>query len=140
MNDLAGDLLFRRTLLPLLDSGLDAYALRQKAIANNVANAETDGYQRRWVSFEDELKEALEESGGGLSRTHPDHLPHPSESELVEARVLVDESADYDNGHNNVDIDREMTELARAQLAYRFATRQTRHVVETLGLAIRGNR
>ena len=44
MNQISDNLLFRRSLLPLLDSALDAAALRQKTIANNVANAED-----RWL-------------------------------------------------------------------------------------------
>jgi flagellar basal-body rod protein FlgB len=140
MNTLSDDLLFRRTLLPILDAGLDAYAMRQKAIANNVANAEVDGYQRRVVAFEEELREALEENGGRLARSHPDHLPQPGDSLTPRPRLEIDTDSGYHNGRNNVDIDREMTELARAQLGYRFATRQTRHLVEMLGLAIRGRR
>jgi len=138
--EITDNLLFQRTLLPMMHSGLDAYALRQKAIANNLANSETDGYQRRAVQFEDELGQALDAAGGGLTRTHPDHLPHPSVSKPVAPKLVVDEEATYFNGHNNVDVDQEMTELARATLSYRFATRQVRHVVETLDRAIRGGR
>jgi flagellar basal-body rod protein FlgB len=140
MASISDNLLFARTLLPIMHSGLDAYALRQKAIANNLANIETDGYQRRSVHFEEQLAQALEKKGEGLARTHPDHLPHPSAAQVVEAELVVEQEADYFNGHNGVDIDREMTELARAQLSYRFATRQVRHVVETLDRAIRGGR
>lgn len=140
MASIADDLLFKRTLLPLLHSGLDAYALRQKAIANNLANSETDGYVRQAVRFEDALDQALESSGEGLSRSHPDHLPHPSEAGTAVPELVADEEGSYFNGHNNVDVDQEMTELARATLSYRFATRQVRHVVETLDRAIRGGR
>jgi flagellar basal-body rod protein FlgB len=140
MSSISDNLLFRRTMLPMMHSGLDAYALRQKAIANNLANAETDGYERREVRFEDQLAQALEESGEGLTRTHPDHMPHPSAAGTVEPELAVEEEPAYFNGHNSVDIDHEMTELARAQLSYRFATRQVRHVVDTLDRAIRGGR
>jgi len=140
MATITDNLLFTRTLLPMMHSGLDAYALRQKAIANNLANVETDGYQRRTVRFEEELARALEHAGEGLTRTHPDHLPHPSATETVAPRLVVEEEPAYFNGHNGVDVDVEMTELARAQLNYRFATRQVRHVVDTLDRAIRGGR
>ena len=140
MSSITDNLLFKRTLLPMMQSGLDAYALRQKTIANNLANAETDGYQRRAVNFEDALSKALEDSGAALSRTHPDHMPHPSEAGTAEPKLVVDEENTYFNGHNNVDVDQEMTELARATLSYRFATRQVRHVLDTLDRAIRGGR
>ncbi len=139
MNEISDNLLFRRSLLPLLDSALDAAALRQKAIANNVANAEVDGYQRRVVEFEEQLKEALEENRSGeISRTHPEHLPHPGDAEVVQAKLSVDENTDYFNGHNNIDIDREMTELARVMLTWRFETRVTQEKFSSLRLAITG--
>ncbi|MCA9782094.1 MAG: flagellar basal body rod protein FlgB [Calditrichaeota bacterium] len=133
-------LLFDRTVIPLAGKGLDAYALRQKAIANNVANAETDGYERRTVSFEDQLKEALGTDSDGLIRTHPDHLPKPGELAEVDAELEIDSAQDYWNGHNNVDIDREMTELSRALLTFNYTTRLVRGSFDTLQLAIRGTR
>lgn len=39
----------------LLSLALDAAAMRQQAIAQNIANANTPGYQRIGVSFEDQL-------------------------------------------------------------------------------------
>lgn len=46
----------------LLSLALDAAAMRQQAIAQNIANANTPGYQRIGVSFEDhidQLKQAV---------------------------------------------------------------------------------
>ena len=42
----------------LLKTALDAYALRQKAIASNVANIDTPGYKRLEVPFESQLQKA----------------------------------------------------------------------------------
>ena len=141
MAGISDNLLFTRTMLPIMHGGLDAYAMRQKAIANNLANIETDGYQRRLVKFEEALGLALEQSGDNLTRTNPGHLPHPSSAAAAEPELVVEEGEPaYFNGHNGVDVDVEMTELARAQLAYRFATRQVRHVIDTLDRAIRGGR
>lgn len=133
-------LLFERTLLPLAGRGLDAYALRQKAIANNVANTETDGYQRRTVSFEEQLKAALGTDDPGVLRTHPNHLPRPDQLGDAEPRIEVDEGMDYFNGHNNVDVDREMTELSRALLSFGYTSKLVHGTFETLQLAIRGSR
>ena len=46
----------------LLQSGLKAETLRQKAIAGNVANMETPGYRRADVRFEELLAKALQSS------------------------------------------------------------------------------
>jgi len=114
--------------------------MRQKAVANNVSNIETDDYTRREVHFEEQLREALDERSEGLARTHPRHLPHPAEARQVEPELVLDEEQDYFNGHNNVDIDREMTELSRAILSYRFSSRSVRGTFRALRLAITGQR
>jgi len=44
----------------ILEYILDGSAMRHRALANNIANAETPGYSRRDVSFMDELKDAIE--------------------------------------------------------------------------------
>lgn len=43
----------------MLTKLLDAAAVRQKLIAHNLANANTPGYRRRVVSFEEELAQAV---------------------------------------------------------------------------------
>ena len=45
-----------------LEAGIKAEALRQKAIANNVANAETPGYRRIDVRFAELLAKAVSSS------------------------------------------------------------------------------
>lgn len=47
----------------LLEAGIRAESLRQKAIASNIANLETPGYRRVDVKFADALINALESSG-----------------------------------------------------------------------------
>ena len=47
--------LFDGTKIPVLHRALDAYTLRQKVIAGNIANITTPGYKAQSVKFEDEL-------------------------------------------------------------------------------------
>jgi flagellar basal-body rod protein FlgB len=47
-------------IVDLLEAGLRAETLRQKAIANNVANLETPGYRRIDVKFEELLAKAID--------------------------------------------------------------------------------
>jgi flagellar basal-body rod protein FlgB len=42
----------------LLSNAMDAYSLRQKMTAANIANIDTPGYERRTVSFEKALQQA----------------------------------------------------------------------------------
>jgi len=47
-------------IVELLESGIKAETLRQKAISNNVANLQTPGYRRLGVKFEQTLAKAIE--------------------------------------------------------------------------------
>lgn len=52
-----------------LSSALDGLALRQRVIADNVANLQTPGYQARRVSFEDALAQAVRRGTGAATPT-----------------------------------------------------------------------
>jgi len=54
----------------MLSMALDATAMRQQAIAQNIANANTPGYQAIDVSFEDQLSDIQEmlEQGQGVTK------------------------------------------------------------------------
>jgi flagellar basal-body rod protein FlgB len=104
-----------RSLLTMT-RGLDHRARRHAAIAANIANADTPGYRTVDVPFRTELERA----GLTLSTTHPTHLKgsrFPPRHDLV----LVGGTPRRDG--NDVDVDRQMVELARNQIEYRFLTR-----------------
>lgn len=48
------------TILGLLETGIKAEGLRQQAIANNIANLQTNGYRRSDVNFEKVLAKAID--------------------------------------------------------------------------------
>ena len=50
-------------IMDLLQEGIRAETLRQKAISGNVANLETPGYRRVDVNFEEALSKALDSDG-----------------------------------------------------------------------------
>lgn len=106
----------------LLQRALDGADLRHRAIAENVANADTPGYKRLDVEFQEALKAALdgEESRGvALVRTNPRHLPGgPSALANAEASVYrVSDTTGRADG-NNVDPDSEMAKLAENTMLY----------------------
>jgi flagellar basal-body rod protein FlgB len=115
--------LFDRARLDGLKKALVVYSERHRVVSENVANVETAGYRAREYKFEELLSTA---SGPGRlagARTDPHHLPvGRREAELTDGQVAEQES-DVDNGVNNVDVDREMAELATTDLSYRLATR-----------------
>ena len=50
-------------IVDLIGAGIKAENLRQKAIANNIANLETPGYRRVDVQFEEVLSKLLDSPG-----------------------------------------------------------------------------
>ena len=50
-------------ILDIINAGMTAETLRQRAIANNIANLETPGYRRIDVKFEQLLARCLRSSG-----------------------------------------------------------------------------
>ncbi|MEM8747398.1 MAG: flagellar basal body protein [Actinomycetota bacterium] len=98
--------------------GLDA---RQRAIASNIANVETPGYQARSVNFEDGLREAMRR-GDPMSAT------------IDVTRSMAPTRL---NG-NNVNLDFELLESSEAVLQQRMLTQTLTSKYSMLGTAIRG--
>jgi flagellar basal-body rod protein FlgB len=113
--------MFNQGSMPLLQKALSAYALRHRAIADNIANVATEGYRAQEVDFEALLAGEDSFPLPGL-RTTPGHLPIGGAGQGTEAR-LVDQSTSFDNGVNDVDVDREMVAVGENQLMYQMVTR-----------------
>lgn len=113
--------LFDNTSLPLYRNALDAYAARHRAIASNIANAETVGYKARKVNFEERLKEAMGRVNEPMQFTDEKHIPSPGDPASVRPLVVEDDPSVNSSGVNGVDVEREMTRLATNQINYEFA-------------------
>lgn len=115
--------MFMTPAVYVLEKALDAATLRQRAIAHNIANINTPGFKRYEVSFEDKLRRALGlEAGLPLYRTHPYHFP-PAPTDIT-PEVSPDNSTTMRQDGNNVDIEREMVNLAQNSLNFNFAVQQ----------------
>ncbi len=97
----------------VLSKTLDAASERQKAIANNIANVETPGYKRSYVSFESELKRVLARSSA--------HGIRSGLRDLNPVARLDSQSPAKPDG-NNVNIDAEIADLAKTALKHKAAT------------------
>ncbi|MDR2594643.1 MAG: flagellar basal body rod protein FlgB [Fibromonadaceae bacterium] len=131
-----------KTSIPVASKGLDAYAHRGRAIANNIANVSTPGYRRIEVSFEDQLRRALDKQLNlAGERTDGNHLflGRPELEHVKSEGYRVD---DYTNPGeiNNVDIDIEMAKLAENEIAFNFAATFIKDRSGAIGEAIRGSR
>jgi flagellar basal-body rod protein FlgC len=103
MNDLTSSLSFAA-------SGMEAQAQRLRHVSENIANADTPGYHRKIVGFQ----EAMD---SGLVETTPVHLDQSAlESVYDPGNPLADESGHYDG--SNVDLVIEIADAREAQRSY----------------------
>lgn len=98
----------------LLKKSLDVSLDRGRVIANNIANFNTKGYKRFYVTFEDSLKENQEELA--LETTDKKHIKNSVE--YGEMEIKKDESTSMRKDGNNVDVENEMANLAANTLKY----------------------
>lgn len=133
------DGLFNYTTLQASKQALDVYAERGRVHARNIANAETPGYRSQEVRFEDDLQLALRTTGkGGLERTHERHLGLTGNIPGGRLQFRNPTSAWNQNGINDVDIDREMTDVARNTMRFTVAADMVRKTYEGMRKAISG--
>ena len=134
------DFIFSKTKLPVLYKAMDAYALRQRVISNNIANASTPGFQRAEVKFESLLEKALRKKGVKGYLTHPKHIPVGTRPiEKLKPLPFIPKDDSLRSGLNNVDIDYEMAEQAKNQIRFAYASRLTAGTFNKLRSAIRGD-
>lgn len=122
----------------VLKKGLEASSLRHQVLANNAANVDTPNFKRSDVDFQAILGTALgkQEDTLPLKQTSPSHLPGLSEGEG--AAVKQDWTTSLRNDGNNVDIDREMTNVAENGLYYNSLTQAISSQLQLLRTVIKG--
>ena len=111
----------------VIEKESECLAQRFQAVTKNVANANTPGYARHNVSFEDQMREVMEQ-GKHLHMTVTDagHIPsHPLRIRDVHAA-------------NNVDPEREMAVLAETRMMYTGFMRIAASKITTLRSVIAG--
>jgi flagellar basal-body rod protein FlgB len=104
-----------------LQAAIRGSSLRQTALAQNVANPNTPGDQRKDVDFESSHRAAMEDG------TNPDS---------VQFDVTTDPSSPMQPDGNSVDIDVESSKLAENGLAYESLVSVAKGRIEILQSAI----
>ena len=126
----------------VLTTAMSGFALREQAIAANMANIDTPGYHAVTTDFEDELAAALDEAAGTtLAMNAPTDGPSAAAGLRAGAGTglqgmatggaaaggpALDRQADgvaHRMDGNGVDVESEMTALAETQLKYSAVSR-----------------
>ena len=158
------DLITNRTM-NILQLGMDGLMDRQHAIASNIANVNTPGFQRKEVAFESQLaeiqeKEDLKDYIKGLNsveykppvmdvftgEVHKYRVPTLQEKAYLQSNVydqfkpqlVNDIYSGTDNHGNNVELEREMMDLSKTGTKYMVLSNLERREFSSLSNIIRG--
>jgi len=111
---------------------MDVAMLRQSVSAQNIANAETPGYKRKYVVFEELLKESMKLQ---LSTTDSRHIE--STQRIVQPRIEREDSFFYKNDQNGVDVDFEIAQMTANGLRYEVLSRLMSKNIEFYNIVVR---
>lgn len=131
--------LFSRPLFPMMEQTLRQSSIKQKVIAQNIANYDTPGYKSKDVVFKNELNHALQSQEMKAKRTHLKHVDFKYGNSLSTIITKSNHLMMNNNG-NNVDIDKETTDMAKNQLYYNSVIEGLNSEFQKLKLVVRGGR
>lgn len=141
---------------------LDGLMQKHRAVSANIANSEVAGYKRQDVSFEDQLNEILEKEyekesyksmNSRISPVDPQtvlrsqQMSATTASKALEAKqaygafkpqLFDDEGAATSDNGNNVNVEKEMVELAKNTAKYSVLSEVLAKKLSGIGEIIRG--
>jgi flagellar basal-body rod protein FlgB len=116
---------------------------RQKTITNNIANVDTPNYKRKDVNFKKTLQKKVDEYSSdshnlSLANTDDKHIKNNNQNANSQQnlKVVTDDTGNYRNDRNNVDIDVEMAEMAKNQIYYSTLSQQISNKFQLLNKVI----
>ncbi len=111
--------------LNLLSKIMDCTAVRQRVLANNLANANTPNYKRMDVEFKGTLEAAMKSQG--VDRVNE-----------AKPTIYEDLQSPARGDGNNVSLQTEMSEMTENALLYQFAGKGVTYNLDMLRKAIKG--
>lgn len=111
---------------------LDAASLRQSAIANNLANANTPGYKKQAVQFESQLAQAIVRGNDPAGATGSQSIS------AVQPRLITVNTTSERTDGNNVDMESEMVDLASNNMNFQVLSQSVINYFSNLKAVIAG--
>jgi flagellar basal-body rod protein FlgB len=110
-------------IVDFLEAGIKAESLRQRAIANNVANLQTPGYRRIDVKFEELLAKVL-------------NSPGDIDFSEIEPLIYQPKETPVKSNGNDVSLETEVGEMVRNTLRHKAYIRLLNKKYKQIELAI----
>ena len=133
---------FEKTV-DLLHRAMDANIVRRNVLADNLSNVGVPNFKRSDITFESELKRALETEKQRplleLTLTDPRHIPNWRERDYrtVQPRRVLDYVSSSKNNGNNVDMDQEVQRALQNQMMYTVLAQSTAFEFGQISLVLR---
>ena len=124
---------FSSNSMILMEKSMNYLWTKQAAISDNIANAETPGYKAKLVTFEDNLREKLEQA---LRSNAPRRNARQVLGEAEISVVRPEESTRLDD--NGVNVTEQMVELVRNAYQLQYVMNSISTDLATLRTAVRG--
>ncbi|MBB6062024.1 flagellar basal-body rod protein FlgB [Thermosipho japonicus] len=119
-----------------LKAAMDVALKRQEIHSQNIANAETPNYKRKYIVFEELLNESKMKLS--LKTTSRKHIEKTSK--VVSPIIKTQKNTSLTNDGNNVDIDIEMVEMVKNALRYQTLSRLMSANIDRYNTVIRNIR
>ena len=105
--------------LALLGKVMDLHLERQNVVMSNLSNQDVSGYKARHLDFEKELQSALNVGEQGkMTRTGPGHMPTAFSPDSFEGDLTMGWKPRVVSGLDSVNMEKEMTIMAKNTLMY----------------------
>lgn len=121
-----------------LEQALNYSSLKQQVISQNIANADTPNYKAKDVSFKAILQNEMSQNFTTY-RTDQRHIDFSDNSE-TQPSIVVRPNVQYNNNGNSVDIDQEMSDLAKNQIYYDALVEQENNKFAAIQNVINGGK
>ncbi|KQL54637.1 flagellar biosynthesis protein FlgB [Heyndrickxia shackletonii] len=120
-----------------VENALNYSSLKQRVIADNIANVDTPNYKAQDVSFGAMLNSSMNQAFSA-KMTDQRHIPFQSVSD--NPAIITQQNVEYNDNGNSVDIDKEMSNLATNQIYYSALTDRINGMFSTLQTVIKGGK
>ena len=119
--------------LGLLEKSLDLHLERQNVVMSNLANQDVPSYKAHRLDFEKQLQAALDiDDRGKMTRTSGQHLPSAFSVNGIQGEMTMGWKPRVVSGLDSVNMEKEMSIMAKNTLMYNALTDITRKDFEGL--------
>ncbi|ATY28247.1 flagellar basal body rod protein FlgB [Bacillus velezensis] len=119
-----------------LENALGRADIKQKVLTNNIANIDTPNYKAKKVSF----RNLLDQETSNLEAVKTDYRHVDFTGSGDDYSIVSSSDTSYQQNGNNVDIDKEMTDLAENQINYQALVERMSGKFNSLKIVLTGGK